>query len=224
MRARSGCSRAASIGPDAIPYDTLIVAAGSQYNYFRHDEWQEIAPNVKTIEGALTLRRRILAAFEAAELEREQARRNTALTFVIVGAGPTGVEMAGQIAETARDIGADFRSVKPSHARILLVEAGDRVLSGFPRSLSTKAMRSLEHLGVTTLLNHVVTNLDARSITLRDHRGSSETIPARTIIWAAGVVASPLAHVLGERTGLGTDRAGRVEVGEDLSLPAPRYL
>jgi EmrB/QacA subfamily drug resistance transporter len=151
---------------DSVPFDTLIVAAGSHYNYFHHDPWQQVAPDLKTLESALEIRARILRAFEAAELESDPGRRAAWLTFVVVGAGPTGVEMAGQIAEIARDLRADFQSVDSSKARILLVEAGDRVLGAFPAALSAKAQRSLARLGVTTLLEHTVVELDARSVTL----------------------------------------------------------
>jgi EmrB/QacA subfamily drug resistance transporter len=203
---------------DSVSFDTLIVAAGSHYNYFHHDHWQQLAPDLKTIESALEIRARILRAFEAAELEPDPERRAAWLTFVIVGAGPTGVEMAGQIAEIARDLRGEFQSLASSQARILLVEAGDRVLGAFPSALSAKAQRSLARLGVTTLLDHAVVDLDAQSVTLK--RGNtSEQIPAHTAIWAAGVIASSLAGVLAERAGLEVDRAGRVEVLEDLSLP-----
>jgi len=204
---------------ELVPYDTLIVAAGSHYNYFAHDHWQQVAPDLKTVESALEIRARILRAFEAAELEPDPDRRAAWLTFVIVGAGPTGVEMAGQIAEIARDLRADFQSLDSSQPRILLVEAADRVLGAFPPTLSAKAERSLERLGVTTLLEHTVVDLDARSVTLKHADESWKQIPTRTVVWAAGVIASSLAGVLAERAGLGVDRAGRVEVLEDLSLP-----
>jgi len=204
---------------DSVPFDTLIVAAGSHYNYFHHDHWQQVAPDLKTLESALEIRARILRAFEAAELEHDPERRAAWLTFVVVGAGPTGVEMAGQIAEIARDLRADFQSLDSSKARILLVEAGDRVLGAFPAALSAKARRSLARLGVTTLLEHTVVELDARSVTLKHADDASQQIPARTVIWAAGVIASSLAGVLAEHAALEVDRAGRVEVLEDLSLP-----
>lgn len=204
--------------PNAVAFDTLIVAGGSQYNYFGHDEWRERAGELKTLEGALTLRRRLLEAFEAAELEPNAERRASWLTFVVVGAGPTGVEMAGQIAEIARDVQAEFGSFDSSKAQVLLVEAGDRILPAFPPSLSAKARRSLQRLGVTTRLGHAVIEIDRRSVTLQGP-SATERIPARTVIWAAGVVASSLAGVLAERAGLELDRSGRVEVLEDLSLP-----
>jgi NADH:ubiquinone reductase (H+-translocating) len=205
--------------PEALGFDTLIVSTGSQYNYFGHDDWPAVAADLKSLEAALTIRRRILEAFEAAELEPDAEQRSSWLTFVVVGAGPTGVEMAGQIAEIARDLRADFRTFDSAHARILLVEAGDRVLAAFPPSLSAKALRSLDRLGVTTRLGHTVTELDGHSVTTRGPGDTPEAIPTRTVIWAAGVIASDLAGVLAGRAGLEVDRAGRVEVLEDLSLP-----
>jgi NADH:ubiquinone reductase (H+-translocating) len=183
------------------------------------DQWQALAANLKTLEGALTIRRRILEAFEAAELEPDPERRAAWLTFSVVGGGPTGVKMAGQIAEIARDLQADFRALDTSDARVLLIEAGHRVLTEFPPSLSVKAQRSLIRLGVTTLVDHTVVGVDPRSVTVRRPDGSPDRIPTRTVIWAAGVVASDLAGVLARRAGLDVDRAGRVEGLEDLSLP-----
>jgi NADH dehydrogenase len=180
--------------PVAIPYDTLIVAGGSRYSYFGHDHWGEIAREVKSLESALMVRSGILSAFEAAELEPDSERRRAWLTFVVVGAGPTGVEMAGQIAELARDtLRRDFRMSDPRAARILLVEAADRVLTSFPRSLSAKAARSLGRLGVTPLLRRTVVGVDAGGVTVDDGSGNTERLPARTVVWAAGVTASGLA-------------------------------
>jgi NADH dehydrogenase len=205
--------------PEALDYDTLIVSGGSQYSYFGHDEWQEHAAELKSLEGALTIRRHILAAFEAAELEPDPARQAELLTFVVVGAGPTGVEMAGQIAEIARDVRGDFRTFDPRTARILLVEALDRVLMTFPESLSAKALRSLEKLGVTGRLGESVVDIDERSVTVRRADETTDVIATRTVIWAAGVTASPLAGLLAERAGLDVDRAGRLVVDPDLSVP-----
>jgi NADH dehydrogenase len=205
--------------PETLPYDTLIVAAGSDYNYFQHDSWQALAPNLKTLEGALTIRRSILEAFEAAELQPDPQRKAAWLTFAVVGAGPTGVEMAGQIAEIAHDILGDFRSLDASDARILLIEAGERVLKEFPPSLSKRTLRSLERLGVETLLEHTVIDLDGSSVTLNDRHDHPQQIDTRTVIWAAGVVASRLGSVLADRAGLHVDRAGRIEVLPDLTLP-----
>ncbi len=204
---------------DSVPFDTLIVSAGSQYNYFHHDQWHDAAPDLKTLESALTIRTRILHAFETAELEPDAERRAAWLTFAVVGAGPTGVEMAGQIAEIAHELRGEFQSLAASNVRILLVEAGNRVLEAFPPSLSAKAQRSLARLGVTTLLQHTVVELDARSVTVEHTGDGPQQIPARTVVWAAGVIASSLAGVLAERAALEVDRAGRVEVLQDLSLP-----
>jgi NADH dehydrogenase len=205
--------------PDHLEYDTLIVSGGSHYSYFGHDEWQEHAAELKTLEGALTLRRRILTAFEAAELDAHPEHRRELLTFVVVGAGPTGVEMAGQIAEIARDVEGDFRSYDPAETRILLVEALDRVLTSFPPSLSEKAKRSLESLGVTVRLNESVVDVGDRSVTIERAGGERERIPTRTVIWAAGVVASSLARMLAEGAGAETDKALRLTVEPDMTLP-----
>jgi NADH:ubiquinone reductase (H+-translocating) len=206
--------------PEPVPYDTLIVAGGSHYSYFGHDEWSEHAAEVKSLESALTVRSRILAGFEAAELEREPQRRGEWLTFAVVGAGPTGVEMAGQIAELARDtLRSDFRAADPGSGRILLIEAADRVLTGFPASLSAKAERSLRRLGVTPVLGSTVVDVDETGVTIAHADGATRRIPARTVVWAAGVTASGLASALAELTGAEQDRAGRVTVEADLTLP-----
>jgi NADH dehydrogenase len=221
LAARRVALRDVALGnaPDALQYDTLIVSGGSQYSYFGHDEWQEHAAELKSLEGALTIRRRILEAFEAAELEPDPDRRAALLTFVVVGAGPTGVEMAGQIAEIARDLRGDFRTIDPTSARILLVEALDRILSTFPPSLSAKALRSLQRLGVVGRLSESVVGVDEDSVTVRRADETTERIPTRTVIWAAGVTASPLAQLLADRAGAEVDRAGRLVVEPDLSLP-----
>jgi NADH:quinone reductase (non-electrogenic) len=206
-------------GPLTIPYDTLIAAGGSRYSYFGHDEWETYAHEVKSLESALAVRAQILSAFEAAELETDEERRRAWLTFVVVGAGPTGVEMAGQIGELARDtLRRDFRLMNPREGRVLLLEMADRVLTTFPPSLSEKAARSLDHLGVTPLLSHTVVDIDDQSVTVEAH-GGQERIPARTVIWAAGVTASSLARRLGDACGAEVDRAGRVSVEPDLTLP-----
>jgi NADH dehydrogenase len=206
--------------PEPVPYDTLIVAGGSHYSYFGHDEWSADAAEVKSLESALTVRGRILSAFEAAEVERDPGRRAEWLTFAVVGAGPTGVEMAGQIAELARDtLRSDFRTADPGSGRILLIEAADRVLTGFPPSLSAKAERSLRRLGVTPVLGSTVVDVDETSVTIEHADGATRRIPARTIVWAAGVTASSLASALAELTGAEQDRAGRVTVEADLTLP-----
>jgi NADH dehydrogenase len=206
--------------PEPVPYDTLIVGGGSHYSYFGHDEWSEHAAEVKSLESALTVRGRILAAFEAAEIERDPERRGEYLTFVVVGAGPTGVEMAGQIAELARDtLRSDFRAADPGSGHILLVEAADRVLTGFPPSLSAKAERSLRRLGVTPVLGSTVVDVDETGVTIEQADGATQRIPARTVVWAAGVTASGLASMLADLTGAEQDRAGRVTVEPDLTLP-----
>ncbi|MEA2147751.1 MAG: hypothetical protein QOG59_3338 [Solirubrobacteraceae bacterium] len=208
------------IEPPPIEYDTLVVAAGSAYSYFGHEEWREVAAEVKSLESALAVRSRVLAAFERAELSEDTAIDAAELTFVVVGAGPTGVEMAGQIAELARDtLRQDFRSIDPAHAQILLVEAADRVLGSFPPSLSRRAGRALERLGVTVLLDRTVTGITPTEVTLRAVDGAEQRIAARTVIWAAGVTASPLARTLGELAGSEVDRAGRLTVEADLTLP-----
>jgi NADH dehydrogenase len=206
--------------PERLGYDTLIVAGGSHYSYFGHEEWQLHAAEVKSLESALAVRSRLLVAFEAAEVEPNPAVRDAWLTFVVVGAGPTGVEMAGQIAELARDtLRRDFRTIDPRRARILLVEAADRVLTSFPPSLSAKAERSLQRLGVTVLTGRTVIGIDPAEVTLETRDGSAERIPSRVVVWAAGVTASGLAGRLAELTGADSDRAGRVTVEADLSLP-----
>src|SRR4051794_20978579 len=205
-------------GPRTLPYDTLIVAGGSRYNYFGHPEWEAHAPELKSLEGALHIRARILSALEAAELEPDEERRRALLTFAVVGAGPTGVEMAGQIAEIARDTRRDFRVADTSKAEVLLVEAGERVLAGFPPKLSQRAFRSLETIGVTPLVSHTVTGVDADGVVMKTGEGELRR-PARTVIWAAGVTASSLAGMLAEASGAGQDRVGRLMVEPDLTLP-----
>ena len=206
---------------ETVPYDVLVVAGGSHYSYFGHDEWREHAPELKTLDGALELRDRILLAFEAAEVEQDDAAREAWLTFVVVGAGTTGVEMAGQIAELARDVlPREYRDVDTRRARVLLVEAGDRVLPAYGDKLSTSAERQLRSLGVTPLLGSTVTAIDAAGIML----ASSERIAARTKIWAAGVAASELARTLADAAGLDVDRAGRLTVEPDLTLPGHREV
>ncbi len=194
-----------------IPFDYLIVAAGARHAYFGHDEWVAAAPGLKKIDDATAIRHRILVAFEKAETEPDAEERRRLLTFVVVGGGPTGVEMAGAIAELAKRILVrDFRRINAAEARVLLVEAGPRVLQAFPEDLSEKARRSLEHLGVEVLTGSAVECCDADGIV----RGG-QRIEARTLIWAAGVQAAPAAKWLNADK----DRAGRVKVRADLSLP-----
>jgi NADH dehydrogenase len=203
-----------------LPYDSLIVAGGSRYSYFGHEDWAPFAPEVKTPESALAMRRRLLSAFEAAEIEQDPDKRAVWLTFVVVGGGPTGVEMAGQIAELARNtLPGDFRTIDPKAGRVLLIDLADRVLTDFPPSLSAKAADALEHLGVTPMVRHAVVDIDADGVTVEAPDRSRERIPARTIVWAAGVTASGLAATLGGLAGAEVDRVGRVLVEPDLSLP-----
>jgi NADH dehydrogenase len=204
-----------------VPYDVLAVAGGSHYSYFGHDGWAEHAPELKTLDGALELRDRILLAFEAAEVEPDDGARAAWLTFVVVGAGPTGVEMAGQIAELARDVlPREYRDVDTRKARVLLVEAGDRVLAAYGDKLSASAERQLRSLGVTPMLQSLVTAIDADGIRL----ASGERIAARTKVWAAGVAASSLAKVLADAAGLDVDRAGRVTAEPDLTVAGHREV
>jgi NADH dehydrogenase len=202
-----------------IPYDTLIVAAGARDTHLGHDGWRARAPGLKTIEDALEIRRRVLLAFEAAEVEPDPERRRAWLTFVVVGAGPTGVELAGQVAEIARGtLRRDFRAIDPAGAHVLLVEAAPRALGGFHPGLSASAERALRAAGVTVRAKTEVLDLGERSVTLRAG-DAVETVPARTVLWAAGVAASPLAASLAKAAGAETDRAGRLRVGADLTLP-----
>ncbi len=192
-----------------IPFDYLVVATGAQHSYFGHDEWADYAPGLKTIEDALGIRRRILRAFEEAELD--PANHEEWLTFVVVGAGPTGVELAGAVQEIAvHSLGRDFHHIDPSRARVVLVEGAEQVLPLYPESLSLSARKQLEALGVEVRTGTVVTAVDESTVTFRH----GEVIRARTILWAAGVAASPLGATLG----IERDRAGRVPVGQDLSI------
>jgi NADH:quinone reductase (non-electrogenic) len=207
-------------GEARLAYDTLIVAGGSHYSYFGRDEWQRYAPELKSLAGALEIRSRILAAFEAAEVETDPQRRRSWLTFVVVGAGPTGVEIAGQIAELAHNaLRRDFRCADTDTARVLLVEASARILHGFPESLSRKAARALEQLGVTPLAGHTVVDVSTDWVAIRNPDGKVEHVETRTAIWAAGVTASDLAAKLAGKAGLDLDRAGRIPVTPDLTLP-----
>jgi len=193
-----------------LSYDTLVIATGARHAYFGHDEWEQVAPGLKNINDATAIRRRILTAFESAEASGEAERRRL-LTFVVIGGGPTGVEMAGAIAELARvALRHDFRNIDPREARIVLVEAGCRVLSAFPEKLSAAAQKALEGLGVEVRLGKPVTQCDAEGVTIGD-----DPLPAATIVWAAGVAASSAARWLGAEH----DRAGRVRVGPDLTVP-----
>ncbi|MEX2498137.1 MAG: NAD(P)/FAD-dependent oxidoreductase [Wenzhouxiangellaceae bacterium] len=195
----------------SIAYDYLVVATGATHNYFGNEHWREIAPGLKRIEDATELRRRILLAFERAEMEEDPERRKALMTFVIVGGGPTGVEMAGAVAELTRfTLARDFRRIKPENARVLLVDANDRVLRPFPEKLSNKACRSLERMGVELVLNSRVDGLDRQCV-----RIGEQIIPTETVIWSAGVKASPA----GKWLNVDTDPSGRIEVDLHLRLP-----
>jgi len=195
-----------------LGYDYLVLATGARHAYFGHDEWEAHAPGLKTIADATDIRARILTAFEKAEVAASEADRARNLTFVVVGAGPTGVEMAGAIAELARKaLVNDFRNIEPATARILLVEAGNRVLPAFPEPLSQSALRQLQALGVEVRTGSAVTACTADGVTL----AGGETVPSACVLWAAGVMASPA----GKWLGASADRAGRVHVGADLAVP-----
>jgi NADH dehydrogenase len=194
-----------------LDYEHLLVASGAAHAYFGHDEWAAFAPGLKTLDDAMTLRRRILLAFEQAENASDAAERDAWLTFAIVGGGPTGVELAGTLAEIARHtLAGEFRRIDPSRARVQVIEAGPRVLGSFPPSLSAKAAAQLQRLGVDVLTGSPVQAIDAQG-----YQRGGERIAARTVLWAAGVAASPLGGLLGAPL----DRAGRVQVLPDLSLP-----
>jgi NADH:ubiquinone reductase (H+-translocating) len=194
-----------------LPYDYLILAAGANHAYFGHDEWAPNAPGLKTLEDALDIRRRILTSFEEAEREPDAARRNALMTFVVVGGGPTGVEMAGAIAEIARfSLARDFRHIDTRDAKVILIEASTKLPAAFPDRLSRRSVQDLEGLGVEVRFGKPVTAITPDAVTVGD-----EKIPASTIVWAAGVQASPL----GRSLGVELDRAGRVRISPDLSVP-----
>jgi NADH dehydrogenase len=203
----------------AVPYDTLILAAGARDLYFGHDAWEPLAPGLKTIEDATEIRRRVLYAFEAAERETDPARVREWLTFVIVGGGPTGVELAGTIAEIAHHTLRDnFRSIDPRTAQIIVLEGADRLLLAYPPDLSAKAAKALGRLGATVRVNTLVTDIAPDVVTVKTKAGA-ERIPARTVLWAAGVQASPLGRALAKAAGSEADRGGRVVVGPDCAVP-----
>ncbi len=207
---------------DEVPYDALVVATGASHHYFGHDaEWEKFAPGLKTIEDAVRIRRRVLLAFEAAERETDPDRRRALLTFVIVGGGPTGVELAGALGELARHtMRGEFRAIDPAEARISLIEGLDRILSAYPPDLSAVAEKSLRELGVTVQTNALVTEIADDYVLVRDTVTNEQTlIPTYTVLWGAGVKASPLSDVLAHRAGAERDRAGRLIVQPDLTLP-----
>jgi NADH dehydrogenase len=211
--------RSLKVAECEIGYDILIVAAGATHSYFGHQEWEKFAPGLKTIEDATEIRRRVFTAFEAAERSTNDEERRKLLNFVIVGAGPTGVELAGALAEIARhSLREDFHDINPAEAHVVLIEAGDRVLPVYPPELSKKAEESLHRLGVLVRTGTAVDQITPQGVTLKTADGS-EFLATTTVLWAAGVQASPLAKVLSEQTGAELDRAGRIKVQADLSLP-----
>jgi len=202
-----------------IPYNTLIVATGSRHHYFGNDDWETLAPGLKTVEDATEIRGRIFSAFEAAERESNPGKIRALLTFIIVGGGPTGVELAGALGEIAKDtLKHDFRNINPADARIVLIEATDRILPSYHPELSTKAENCLRRLGVEVQTNTLVTNIEPDAISTK--RGEAvERVPCRTALWTAGVQASFLGKILAKATGAQLDRTGRILVEPDLSLP-----
>lgn len=205
-----------------LPYDTLVVAAGATHAYFGHDEWAEHAPGMKTIEDARLLRSRILGAYELAEVSTDPDERQAYMTFVVVGAGPTGVELAGQLSELARYVlPREYRSIDTRQARIVLLDGAPSVLPPFATKLQKYTKRTLEEKGVEVRLNSMATHIDADSITVK-HPGGEDRILARTKVWAAGVQASPLAEMLATATGTEVDKAGHLPVDPDCSLPGRR--
>lgn len=203
-----------------LDYDSLIVATGSETSYFGHNEWREWAPGLKSIEEATTIRHKILYAFEVAERISDPAQRRAWLTFVIVGAGPTGVELAGAISEIARQtLKNDFRSIRPQEADIILLDGAPRPLMTFPEKLAEKATRSLRKLGVHVESGAVVQHVDKDGLTIQSSDNRTDSIAARTVIWAGGITASPLGKILATRTNAETDKRGRVKVKPDLTIP-----
>jgi NADH:ubiquinone reductase (H+-translocating) len=202
-----------------LDYDSLVVATGARHHYFGHPEWEAVAPGLKTIEDATTIRRKVLTAFEQAERATDPALVQALLTFVVVGGGPTGVELAGAVAELARHtLYRNFRRIDPAKARVLLVEAGDRILSTYVPKLSARAVQSLEKIGVTVRTDSAVVDVKPDRVTLKSG-DRTEVLPAHTILWGAGVQASPLAATLAKKAGATIDRAGRVQVNPDCTLP-----
>jgi NADH dehydrogenase len=202
-----------------VPYDSLIIATGSQTSYFGHNEWQEWAPGLKSIEEATTIRHKILYAFEVAERISDPGQRRAWLTFVIVGAGPTGVELSGAIAEIARQtLKNDFRSINPEEAQIILLDGAPRVLMTFPEHLSHEASRSLAKLGVRVRCGAMVKHVDEDGLTIEADK-RTDSIATKTVIWAGGIAASPLSKILASHTKAETDKGGRVKVKPDLTIP-----
>lgn len=212
-------SQIVQLADSEIAYDYLVVATGASHHYFGHSDWESLAPGLKSVENALDIRRRIFLAFETAEREENLEARNSWLTFVVVGGGPTGVELAGAMAELAHGtLKGEFRNFDSKEVRIHLLEGTDRLLPSYPAELSRKAEAKLKKLGVTVHTNSLLTQLDPEEVTVK-RENRSERIPCRTVLWAAGVEASPLGKKLAAKSGLKPDRAGRLNVEPDLSLP-----
>jgi NADH dehydrogenase len=202
-----------------FPYDTLLIATGSQSSYYGNDQWRENAPSLKSVEEATTMRHKLLYAFERAERAETVEEERAWLNFVIVGAGATGLELAGALAEIAHHtLKHDFRRIRPQEARIILMEGGPRVLAPYPEDLSAKAEKLVKHLGVEVMLGAFVTNIDADGVSYK-HGEISGTVPARTVFWAGGVTATPFARKVAQRLNAETDRSGRFKVNPDLTLP-----
>lgn len=203
-----------------LPYDTLVIATGVRHSYFGRDEWEELAPGLKTIEHGLQIRRKVLSAFEQAEACSDEEERRRTLTFLIVGGGPTGVELAGAVGElTRRTLRGEYRAIDPAQASVYLVEAGERILPAFPSELARRAEHSLERLGVTVLSQHRVTSMGEGRCTL-EHEGVTREIEANNLFWAAGVEASALGRLVAEALGAETDRVGRLVVTHELHVPS----
>jgi NADH:ubiquinone reductase (H+-translocating) len=212
-------------GDARIPYDSLVIATGAKHSYFGKDDWEAVAPGLKSIEDATEIRGRVLYAFEAAEKERDPEKRAAWLTFVVVGGGPTGVELAGALGELARHtMKNEFRSIDPAEARVLLVEFADRVLTPYTPDLSEKAKRSLEQLGVTVLLGTRVVDVQDDHVVVAAKDGGERPLPTRTVLWGAGVEASPLGKLLAARAGAQVDRIGRVHVEGDCTIAAQKDI
>jgi NADH dehydrogenase len=221
---------AAAIDPNArrltlkdggvFEYDALLVATGSKSSYYGNDAWRNFAPSLKTVEEATAIRHKILFAFEAAERENDPARRHAWLTFVIVGAGATGVELGGALGEIARHtLKHDFRSIRPQEARIILLDGSPHVLPSYPEDLARDAERALIHLGVQVRAGVKVTSVDANGATFHNQRGETERIESKTVLWAGGVTVTTFGKTLAQSTGAETDKQGRIRVNSDLTIP-----
>ncbi|HVJ87574.1 MAG TPA: NAD(P)/FAD-dependent oxidoreductase [Caulifigura sp.] len=203
---------------ERVPFDTLVVAAGAKHSYFGRNEWERFAPGLKTVEDATEIRRRVLSAFERAERVDNPAERLRLLRFIVIGAGPTGVELAGTLIEIARHtLRKDFRKVNPADAHVLLIEAGPRVLAAFDEDLSAKAANSLRRLGVDVRLQTMVTDVSAQGVTVKSS-DATESLPAATVLWAAGVQGAPIGEAIANAAGAERDRAGRLIVQPDFTL------